>query len=98
MPWRDARSIPFTRIDIVAHVPSRSGVFAVLNEEQTCILVSATWNLKARLLDLANVLTSQVLSITYELCPEDECAGRSAELNQELLRPANGTPVPKTRE
>jgi hypothetical protein len=84
MPWREAHSIPFTRIEIVAHVPSSSGIFAIFDEQQICMLLGASWNLKARLLELANVLTSQVLSITYEVCPDGECSVRREELHREL--------------
>ena len=73
-----------------------SGIFAIFNEQQTCLLVGASWNLKARLLELANVTTSEQLSVTYELCPDRECPGRRTELDSELRpRPTTSLPAKK---
>jgi len=84
MPWRDAASLPFTRIAIVAQVPSESGVYGVFRGD-LCVLVGSTWNLKAHLLELITGISgADELSVKYELLPEEAAAERSAALNREL--------------
>jgi hypothetical protein len=88
MSWRDSKSVSFTRLDIVAHVPSESGVYAILDGD-CCMHVGDSWNLKARLLEVANVIAdSGRLTVMYELCPEDQLALRRSVLSAELLRKA----------
>ena len=96
MPWRDATSLPFTRIAIVAQVPSESGVYGVFRGEQ-CVLVGNTWNLKAHLLELITGISgNDELSVKYVLLPEETAAERAAALNRELksaahpVMPTNG--------
>jgi hypothetical protein len=90
MPWRDSNTVPLTRIDVVSRVPSESGVYAILDEE-VCLLVGEAWNLKARLLELMNVLQDVgEFTVTYELCPEDERLPRKEAIGSVLLR----TPPP----
>jgi hypothetical protein len=85
MPWRDPQSIPLTRIDIVSQVPSESGVYAVFDGE-SCLLVGEAWNLKARLLELMNVLQDVgPLRTVYELCGEEETPVRKETLARALL-------------
>jgi hypothetical protein len=94
MPWRESKSIPFTRIDIVARVPSDSGVYGIF-EGECCIFIGESWNLKARLLELANVLTEIAhLTITYELCSDDARTDRKLELTNELLADPADRPPP----
>jgi hypothetical protein len=86
MPWRDSHVIPLTRIDIVSQVPSESGVYAVMDND-TCLLVGEAWNLKARLLELMNILQDILaLQLVYELCCEEERLARKEILASELLR------------
>jgi hypothetical protein len=86
MPWTNPNTHPLTRLAVAAHVPSDSGVFAI-EECGECLLVAATWNLKARLLDLVNLLPHDGdFRVTYELCAEQECEQRKAALGTELLR------------
>lgn len=92
MHWRDPHTVPLTRIDIVSQVPSDSGVYAILDGED-CLLVGDAWNLKARLLELMNVIQdSGDFSIIYELCSEEESAIRKETLSAALIRkpPATG--------
>ena len=85
MPWRDARSVPFTRLGVVSQVPSEAGVFAIMDGGD-CLLVSDSWNLKARLLDLINVLSGEEnLTVTWESCAEGECENRVRQLTQDLF-------------
>jgi hypothetical protein len=87
MMWHDAITIPFTRIEIVSRVPANPGVYAVMSGE-TCLLVGDSWNLRARLLELANALTSdgsQSITITFEYCDNDSLSDRRQELEQQLL-------------
>ena len=96
MPWRDAISLPFTRIDIVARVPSESGVYGILDED-CCIFVGESWNLKGRLLELAAVLAEvSHLTIQYELCSDEERGQRKNALMRELIgdRASDAMPVP----
>jgi hypothetical protein len=94
MPWRDARTIPLTRIDIVSQVPSESGVYGIL-DGAVCLLVGEAWNLKARLLEFMNVLHEVgELSVIYELCREEERAIRKETLAVELIR---HSPPPEIR-
>lgn len=84
MYWREALSLPFTRIAIVSQVPSESGVYGVFREEQ-CVLVGNTWNLKAHLLELITGISgTDQLSVKYELLPEETATERAAALNREL--------------
>jgi hypothetical protein len=84
MPWHDPQSVAFTRLEIAGRVPSASAVFGVL-EGESCRYVGNTWNLKARLLELANLLPfHDNLRIVFELCPDAELAARSAELSAEF--------------
>jgi hypothetical protein len=90
MPWRDAISLSFSRIDIVAHIPSESGVYGI-HDGACCIFVGESWNLKARLLELAAALTDvSHLTITYELCDDSERVARKAALMAELIRDRPG--------
>ena len=88
MLWRDPRTVPLTRIDIVAQVPSESGVYAILDGE-ACLLVGEAWNLKARLLELMNVLQDAGhFSVMYELCGEEERSVRKQTLASALIKKA----------
>src|SRR5215203_2003485 len=90
MPWRDPQSIPLTRIDIVSQIPSESGIYGIYDGD-ICLLVGEAWNLKARLLELMNVLQNVgEFRVVYELCPEDERTDRKDKLASLLLR----TPPP----
>ena len=90
MPWRDPQSTPLTRIDIVSQIPSESGIYAIYDKE-ICLLVGEAWNLKARLLELMNVLQDVgEFRVVYELCAEEERAARKDKLAGVLLR----TPPP----
>ncbi|HYP14242.1 MAG TPA: hypothetical protein VEQ63_09985 [Bryobacteraceae bacterium] len=92
MPWREPNAVPFTRIGIVSQVPSEAGVYAI-SDGPSCIFVGESWNLKARLLELANVLTDiSHLTIMYELCSEDQLGARKRELTAELLEKAGTRP------
>lgn len=92
MPWRDSVSLPFTRIAIVAQVPSESGVYAVFHGEK-CVLIGNTWNLKAHLLELiTGISDSDELSIKYEVLPEERAAERSETLNRELKKVQQAAP------
>jgi|SRR4051812_43192916 len=99
MPWRDARDVQFSRIGVVSTVPSEGGVFGVRSEDRF-VLISETWNLKARLLELINALGApENLSVVYELCPEAERSSRVELLTRESLEqqdspghPARGLP------
>jgi hypothetical protein len=93
MPWRDAISIPFTHIDIVARVPSESGVYAILDRE-SCIFVGESWNLKARLLELAAAVSDvSHLTIKYELCSDEGRTERKNSLMAELVGDRSHEPV-----
>src|SRR5215203_1702413 len=86
MPWRDPHTVPLTRIDIVSQVPSDSAVYAVLKGDSN-LLVGEAWNLKARLLELINILQDAGdFSVIYELCAEEERADRKKTLTAELFR------------
>ena len=86
MAWRQPSTIPFTRIAIVSAVPSTPGVFAVA-DGATWLMVGESWNLKARLLELANVLKSDdELQITWEVCSEEERITRRRDLEEELIQ------------
>ena len=99
MPWRDARSVSFTRLGVVSQVPSDAGVFAVMDGGD-CLLVSDSWNLKARLLDLINVLSGEEnLTVTWEVCAEAECEERVQYLTQILMRsPQDGNSTVPSRQ
>lgn len=93
MLWENSQSVSFTRLDIVSRVPSAPGVFAVMDGD-LCLLVSESWNLKARLLDLVNVLDGHTnLSIRFELCPDEERERRKSAVIAALGQTAAGDPV-----
>lgn len=84
MPWREPQTAPFTRIGIVSHVPPESGVFGIC-EGELYIYIGSTWNLRGRLLELANLVDRpDGLSIVWEICPEPDCAVRRGTLEKEL--------------
>jgi hypothetical protein len=86
MPWLDPHDVPLTRIDIVAQVPSESGVYAIMDHD-VCLLVGEAWNLKARLLELMNVIKELgEFRVIYELCPEEERLARKENLASALKR------------
>ena len=86
MPWRDPHTIPLTRIDIVSQVPSESAVYAIVTGD-SCLLVGEAWNLRARLLELINILQDAgTFSVIYEICAEEERINRKETLGAELLR------------
>ena len=94
MPWRDPQSIPLTRIDIVSQVPSESGVYAIFDGD-VCLLVGEGWNLKARLLELVNLLQDVgEFRVIYELCSDDERVVRKESLARLLLRSAPRIELP----
>ena len=94
MPWRDPKTVPLTRIDVVSKVPSDSGVYAILDTDNY-LLVGEAWNLKARLLQLMHVLQDvREFTVVYELCPEDERAARKEMLGATLLRSAPPSEIP----
>jgi hypothetical protein len=85
MPWRDPHTVPLTRIDIASLTPSDSAVYAIM-DGQSCILVGEAWNLRARLLELVNVLQDVgEFSVIYELCPEQERQSRKDFLSKALI-------------
>ena len=95
MPWRDARTVPFTRLGVVSQVPSESGVFAIM-DGGICLLIGETWNLKARLLELINVLSGEEeLTVTWECCDDGEREKRRHQLASEITHkndePDNGS-------
>ena len=93
MPWHEATSIPFTHIDIVAYMPSESGVYGIV-EGDCCIFVGESWNLKARLLELAAALSDiSHLTITYELCKDEDRIERKNTLVAELVGDRSEKPV-----
>ena len=96
MPWRDAISLPFTHVEIVSRVGSESGVYGILDGE-SCIFVGESWNLRARLLELASVLTDVGhLTIVYELCPDEQRCARKLALTREFIgeSPDQSLPLP----
>jgi hypothetical protein len=85
VPWREPQIVPFTRLDIAAQVASESGIFAVL-EGDRCLMVGSAWNLKARLLEMANVVREgQELTVVIERCSEQESETRRLQLTLELI-------------
>jgi len=85
MPWPNATTAPFSRIGIVAGVPSDSGVYGIFRGD-SCMLVGDTWNLKARLLELISTIpVVEELVVGYELCSESKAAELSASLQRELV-------------
>lgn len=84
MPWLQPITVPFNRLQIVATVPSESGVYGVY-DSNVCVFIGESWNLKARLLEIAGVLPEVGhLTIVYELCAEEARAARRAALAKEL--------------
>lgn len=97
MPWRQPKSIPFTRIDIVSTVPAHAGVYGIM-DANSCVFVGESWNLRARLLELANALSeAHDLSIVYEICGDDERFSRKAAILAELI-PDNPPPALPVRD
>jgi hypothetical protein len=85
MSWRAPQTVPLTRIAVVARVPSESGVYAIYDGE-VCLLVGEAWNLKARLLELMNVLQDVAdFHVTFDMCAEEVRVARKEELAAELL-------------
>ena len=85
MAWSSSRTVPFSRINVVSSIPSEGGVFGILSAGQY-LLVSESWNLKARLLDLINSLEgSEELTVAFEVCAEDDRLARTEFLRRELL-------------
>jgi hypothetical protein len=89
MSWRAPQTVPLTRIGVVARVPSESGVYAIYDGE-VCLLVGEAWNLKARLLELMNVLQDVgEFQVTFDMCAEEVRVARKEELAAELLQSAH---------
>jgi len=86
MPWQDPSFLPFSKVEISAHVPAAGGVYGLLDGE-TCVFVGESWNLRARLLELANVVANGSLTAVYELCPDDTRDERKRVLSDELVIP-----------
>ena len=94
MPWRNQQTLPLTRIAVVARIPSEAGVYAIY-EGEACLLVGEAWNLKARLLELMNVLQDVgEFQVTFEMCSEEVRVARKEELAAELLRSAPSVDLP----
>jgi hypothetical protein len=94
MPWREPHNLRLTRIDIVSQVPSESGVYAIFDGE-SCLLVGEAWNLKARLLQLVNLLQDATdFSVIYELCAEEERVIRKETLAGDLIRKPPSAEIP----
>jgi hypothetical protein len=69
----------------VSHVPPDSGVFGIM-ERDVCVYIGSSWNLRGRLLELANLVAEpEGLSIIWVPCPESESAARCQALELELL-------------
>ena len=84
MPWNNSVIASFSRIGIVSEVPSSAGVYGIYNGDH-CVHLGETWNLKARLLELINNVSSEDdLSVRYEVCAESETAQLCAQLKREL--------------
>ncbi|MEJ7605007.1 MAG: hypothetical protein WKF37_01780 [Bryobacteraceae bacterium] len=96
MVWRNPQFLAFTRLEIVSKVPSASGIFSVMSGD-VCIHIGETWNLKAHLLQLANVASSSEYRIVFELCPESERDLRRIELASGLAvaEPRIDSPCPR---
>lgn len=95
MPWKDARTVPFTRLGVVSQVPSNGGVFAIMDGE-SCLLVSESWNLKARLLELINVLSGEEsLTVTWECCDDQDREMRRRQITDDLARREDGAGNPR---
>ena len=91
MPWHHSQTVPFSRIGVVSSVPSEGGVFGILSGD-AYLLISESWNLKARLLDLISILKGpENLDVIYELCPEADRQKRAETLMQESLKRQPGT-------
>jgi hypothetical protein len=89
MPWRDPKTVPLTRIDVVSQIPSESGVYAIADGD-AYLLVGEAWNLKARLLELMNVLQDVgEFRVIYELCPEEDRLARKEQIGVQLLNTAS---------
>jgi hypothetical protein len=85
MPWGEATQLPFSRIAIVSRVPSESGVYAIWDGD-SWVFVGDSWNLRARLLELAAVLGEvEHLTIAYEVCPDERRSDRKVALTSELI-------------
>jgi hypothetical protein len=74
-------------------VPPDSGVFGIV-EGEACLYIGDTWNLRGRLLELANHIPEpDSLSIIWEQCPEAECATRRHALEAELIHQTTEDPA-----
>jgi hypothetical protein len=94
MPWREPQTLALTRIGVISQVPSESGVYAIFDGD-TCLLVGEAWNMKARLLELMNILQEMgEFQVTFELCPEDTRVARKEEVAATLLQTARCMEVP----
>lgn len=61
-------------------------MFAVMDGGD-CLLVSESWNLKARLLDLINVLNGEEnLTVTWEACGDEDRETRRRQVAAELMQ------------
>lgn len=70
----------------MSQVPSESGVYAIVDADD-CLLVGEAWNLKARLLELMNILQDiGTFSAIYELCPEEARIEKKQKIAAALLR------------
>ena len=95
MPWREPQIVPLSRIAIVSHVPSESGVYGIYDGE-SCLFIGEAWNLRARLMELVNVLQDlSELSVTYELCSDAGRLDRKEELASRLLTITPSTSLPR---
>lgn len=85
MPWSDPQTLPFSFVQISAHVPPMAGVYALMDGE-VCIHVGEAWNLKGRLLEVAGAMPrDRTLTLIYESCAEQERFQRKTCLEAELL-------------
>ena len=99
MPWRHPQTAEFSRLAIVATVPSEPGVYG-LYESETCVFVGEAWNLKARLLEIFNLVDDRhELRIQWETCPEDQAASRrqAIETSLNMNSSTQGPPLPGIR-
>jgi hypothetical protein len=94
MPWQDPKAIPFTRIFISAEVPSNSGIYGIFDGD-LCVFVGESWNLKARLLALVNVLAEAAnYTVVYETCSDQDRFQRHTSLSAEFLTPSSAASDP----
>ena len=94
MPWRNQQTLALTRIAVVARIPSEAGVYAIYDDD-VCLLVGEGWNLKARLLELMNVLQDVgEFHVTFDMCAEEVRVARKEELAAELLQSVPSVDLP----